>query len=168
MEDKSILVGRKGDKVFAKILGRGMGANSQILKDFVFRLIKEGVTNFTIDFEKCTIIDSTFIGTLLAINSQLESKGVQNGLELINVSSSNIRTLDMIGVTKFIPVQKKGEKFIANMQYLENREFSRQESVQHIYDAHELLGRINDENKIRFRYVNQFIKEELDRLTEED
>ena len=163
-EDKSIMVGQVDDKVFVKIIGRGMGPNSQILKDFVFQMMDKNITNFTVDFEKCTIIDSTFIGTLLAINNDLEGRGYKNALELINLSSANVRTLEMIGLTKFIPILKKGDKTIFNLKYLENREFSRLETVQHIYDAHELLGRINEENKIRFRYVNQFVREELENL----
>ena len=70
-EDKSIMVGQVDDKVFVKIIGRGMGVNSQILKGFIQQMMDKNITNFTIDFEKCTIIDSTFIGTLLAINNDL-------------------------------------------------------------------------------------------------
>ena len=60
----AFLVDAESDPVAVRVLGRASFQNSACLKDFIGEMLRTGHVRFVLDFERCSGIDSTFLGVL--------------------------------------------------------------------------------------------------------
>lgn len=67
-----VAVARGQDLVVIRVTGRGNMANAPALQEFVEHQRKAGFTQFLFDFERCTGLDSTFMGVMVGMHHSLE------------------------------------------------------------------------------------------------
>lgn len=67
-----VAVARGKDLVVIRVTGRGNMANAPALQEFVEQQREAGFTQFLFDFERCSGLDSTFMGVMVGMHHSLE------------------------------------------------------------------------------------------------
>lgn len=162
MESSSIEVGISKDRAFIRIKGRGDFLNSQVLKDFLHTMIQKGTTDFLLDLKDCKTMDSTFMGVLAGAALQLKNKH-QKKLTLFHVDEHNVQLLTTLGIHIFMNILPKAPSTPSDFESLPQSSSSKQKMAQQMLDAHSILMDISEENRIKFKDVYEYLKEELKR-----
>src|SRR6516162_747258 len=81
--DSSIQVGVRGPTVWVKVEGKGSFLNSGNLKEFANEMLNRGCREFVVDLADCTMMDSTFMGTIATVALRLRGLG-QGHLHVAN------------------------------------------------------------------------------------
>ncbi len=131
-------------------------------------MIKGGVRDFVIDLEHCSMMDSTFLGTLTgAALSLRETCG--STLCVLNANEHNEHLLTTLGLDHILDLDREGTRWADERRQV-CAELSRcgegqaapckDEQARQVLDAHETLSKLNAANECRFRDVIQFLKDE--------
>ncbi|HLX61200.1 MAG TPA: STAS domain-containing protein [Planctomycetota bacterium] len=68
-----VAVARGHDLVVIRVMGRGNMLNAPALQEFAEEQRKAGYTHFLFDFERCSGLDSTFMGVMVGMQSVSDS-----------------------------------------------------------------------------------------------
>lgn len=165
METNAIEVGTANNKAFVRIKGRGDFQNSQILKDFIHTVLEKGLSDLLIDLKECKTMDSTFMGVLAGTALELKNKH-QKRLTLYRVDEHNLKLLTTLGIHIFMNVVPNvPEANAPTFEILQPRPPSKREMATEMLTAHATLMDLSEENKIKFKDVYEFLKEEIKKNT---
>lgn len=147
------------ERVWISMQGEAIWHNSVVLRDFVHELQAEGVRFFFIDLESCRLMDSTFMGTLIGLSSQMTSES-RGALVIVQASVNCRRQLSLYGLDALllapeaeIPSLSEEDK----MLFLA-RAMPKEEMRSAILAAHEALVASSEENRLRFRDALDFLR----------
>ncbi len=142
-----IAVAREGQAVLLRVRGLGNMNISHVLNDFIETCLARHYRNYAIDLAGCRGMDSTFMGTLVGLETSVREAG--GWLCLLNVSESNVNLLKMIGVWGLVPVKEAFPMQAIETQrlYPDRRASCR---LRHIHQAHKNLVEIDERNRERF------------------
>lgn len=136
--------------IYVRVVGQGNMNNSMALKEFGDRMVRDGYSRFTFDLGRCTGMDSTFMGTLMAVALTTQAPG-QPGVLIINASVELRDLLENLGLTKFVRIcDSLAVPKDLELRCLEQRGSSGPDRVRFIKDMHEYLARIDERNRTRF------------------
>jgi anti-anti-sigma regulatory factor len=166
-EEPQFLVNPYDDPVVVKVLGKASFLNSAPVKDLFDRLVKHGKSRFIIDFEKCTGMDSTFLGILAGLGIGLMKSDPPGSVVLCRLSERNHELIENLGLHRLLAV--------------DSGDFSSEDSDSGSYDsigsadkpsevdnarmvlqAHENLVSIDESNKTKFQDVIAFLKNQVE------
>ena len=168
METSKILVARRANLGFVKVVGRGSFQNSGCLKSFYQQLLNDKAqkaNRFIIDLGECTYLDSTFLGILLGLGLKLRAAG--NGLlDILNASPRNIELLKNLGLDRLINITSKPAEEVngtatASLEELNCAIPTKKEAGPTILEAHEALMEFDPRNVPKFKDVVEFLREDL-------
>jgi anti-anti-sigma factor len=165
----NILVGRIGGVFWLRVEGRGSYQNSMQVKRAFQAVIEEGMHDLVIDLERCSMMDSTFLGTLTGTALALLEHG-GGTLSVLNANARNLQILNDLGLDQILDVDTQGIRWpeerrtvcedLATCQ--EQNATCKLEQTEHVLTAHQLLSNVNQQNRSRFRDVIHFLEKELD------
>jgi anti-sigma B factor antagonist len=160
----SILVGVIGEAVYIKVRGKGCFQNSPALKEFARQMLERGHRAFTFDLGECTVMDSTFMGTLAGMALRLRESG---GCLLVrNVNERNFELLRNLGLNNLFEIEPSSAALATGTVNGESaleteNELSRSEHASCMIEAHEALVNAAPENLARFKDVLEYLKQDL-------
>lgn len=163
--DDQILVGEHNNKVFISVNGRGNFQNSHPMKEFALAKMEENKKAFIINLQKCSGMDSTFMGVLAGLAIKLQKKGDAR-LKLIQVSAHNRELLETLGLDRLMDVTESSEEQAIQGTPVEQTEPGKSEVAKHMLEAHETLSDLSEVNQVKFKNVIEYIKEDLGKNTE--
>ena len=102
----SILVGTANRTVWVRVEGKGSFLNSTGLKEFTKEMINRGFREFAIDLKNCTVMDSTFMGTLAGVALRLRELG-QGNLRVTNLNERNSDLLSNLGLDQLFIIEPR-------------------------------------------------------------
>jgi len=160
----SILVGVTGNAVYIKVRGKGSFQNSPALKEFARQMLERGHRIFAFDLGECTVMDSTFMGTLAGMALRLRESG--GTLLVRNVNERNFELLRNLGLNNLFEIEPSSELLAAGSTNDESaleteNELSRSENAACMIEAHEALVDAAPENLARFKDVLEYLKQDL-------
>lgn len=165
----NILVGRIGGVFWLRVEGRGSYLNSMQVKRAFQAVIEEGTQDLVIDLERCSMMDSTFLGTLTGTALSLMEQG-GGTLSVLNANPRNLQLLNDLGLDQILDVDTQGTRWpeerravcedLATCQ--EKTAASKLEQTAHVLTAHQLLSNVSHQNQSRFKDVIHFLEKELD------
>jgi anti-anti-sigma factor len=159
----SILVGVTGNAVYIKVRGKGSFQNSPALKEFARQMLERGHRIFAFDLGECTVMDSTFMGTLAGMALRLRESG--GTLLVRNVNERNFELLRNLGLNNLFQIEPSSESPVVGSNgesALETEnELSRSEHAACMIEAHEALVDAAPENLARFKDVLEYLKQDL-------
>jgi anti-anti-sigma factor len=164
MEGHAIEVGTTSQKAFVRVKGRGDFQNSQVLKDFINAMIEKGLTEFLIDLKDCRTMDSTFMGVLAGTALQLKNK-YQKKLTLYHVEEHNLKLLTTLGIHIFMNIIPNEPGTPSQFEELPVTNSSKENLAQEMLKAHAILMEISEENRVKFKDVYEYLKEEIKKRT---
>jgi len=160
----TLLAVRVGDTVCVKISGRANFASSVDFKRLVHESRARGAQRFLVDLAACPIMDSTFLGVLASLGTQLSADNLppeQRPIELLNPTPKVADLIDNLGVLHlFRVVQGKDSE---NLCYtaVETAGATKLELSRNCLEAHQVLMDLNPENAAKFKDVAKFFAEDV-------
>ncbi|NRA40353.1 MAG: STAS domain-containing protein [Planctomycetes bacterium] len=151
---------------YIRVYGLANLKNAPVLSSFMETEIADGVAGAYMDLAECRGMDSTFMGTMVAISNNLDSVG--GGLVISNPTEHCARLLDMLGVAAVIPVRDDVCIPDANFVPLDcDVDLSHEQRMGVVKKAHEHLIALSKENESKFRPIIQAFEKEMDEKKDE-
>lgn len=158
------------DIVVIRVLGRGNHVNSAALRGVLDRTsTRDRCPFFIFDLEKCTAMDSTFLGVLASFALRQQQMRGSKAIA-VHLSRQVRESLELLGLKYVLDLRageppggvdlgSKGARFSAAPA----PEIGKVDRIVMMIEAHERLIDIDGENEIKFRGVLQSLRESLDR-----
>lgn len=167
----SILVGTRNRTVCVRVEGRGSFLNSTGLKEFAREMTNRGFREFVLDLKDCTVMDSTFMGTMAGIALRLREIG-QGELRVTNLNERNRDLLANLGLDQLFNMGGNGDAGPAGSPVapvtplvpqtpLEAQAVDKAEQAQTMIEAHEACIEANPANAEKFKDVLEYLKQDL-------
>jgi anti-sigma B factor antagonist len=160
----SILVGVTSRAVHIRVEGKGSFQNSPALKEFSKQMLERGFRNFVVDLNTCSVMDSTFMGTLAGIALRLREFG-DGRLVVRNANERNSDLLKNLGLNNLFEIESKipAVRSETNLEAapLEQTRSNRSDQAACMIEAHEALVDADPENLARFKDVLEYLKQDL-------
>jgi anti-sigma B factor antagonist len=144
--------------------GKGSFQNSPALKEFAKRMLERGFRHFVVDLNGCSVMDSTFMGTLAGIALRLREFG-SGSLLVCNANERNSDLLQNLGLNNLFEVESKGSELttenVAGAPLEADHPIDRSDQAECMIEAHEALVDADPENFARFKDVLEYLKQDL-------
>jgi anti-sigma B factor antagonist len=145
--------------------GKGSFQISPALKEFSKRMLERGFRIFIVDLNSCSVMDSTFMGTLAGIALRLREFG-NGGLLVRNANQRNADLLRNLGLNNLFEIESKvpSTRNESNLEAapLETADSTdRSDQAACMIEAHEALVDADPENLARFKDVLEYLKQDL-------
>ena len=155
-------VARTGQVIIVRVDGLGNMADAVPLWAFAEEELGKGAEAFAVDLSACTGMDSTFMGTLVALALALDE--LERGkLTVLNPSEVCVGLLQMVGADKFVEIAGVALEPDLEMERLPRTRGSVEARVELIRRAHERLVEIDRRNQERFGPFLKALVTELER-----
>ena len=128
-------------------------------------MLDRGFRSFIVDLNSCSVMDSTFMGTLAGIALRLREFG--NGrLVVRNANQRNADLLENLGLNNLFEIESKGSSAKSENHLeaapLEPRDSTdRSDQAACMIEAHEALVDADPGNLARFKDVLEYLKQDL-------
>lgn len=155
-----VLVGTAGQTVYVAVKGQGNFQNSHPLKEYALAMMERGNHDFLVDLDKCSGMDSTFMGVLAGVAIKLK-KNHNKTLKLVRVSPHNRELLETLGLASLVQIMEAGSGGAPAADPLKKSSVDKPAMSKHMLEAHETLSALSDLNKVKFKNVIQVLQEDL-------
>ncbi|MBN1477673.1 STAS domain-containing protein [Candidatus Sumerlaeota bacterium] len=167
--DEPVQVARVDDRLFViRVAGRGCYQNAGGLKQLFDSLTgADPDTELIIDLERCTSLDSTFMGVLAGVG--LNQRASKRGrMMLVNLNEHTSRQLHTLGLNHILDIRTGPTELPSSSGTLfekipEAQPQSRIEQIRMMIEAHERLIDAHRGNEVRFQGVLAYLGESLER-----
>jgi len=151
------------DNGYVEVHGPGNMNVAPILKDICYAMIAEGKRRIFVNMEHCSIVDSTFMGTLVNIHDRFKSLDVPEGdVYILNLNADNRRLFTMVGIHRIIEtITDDVDIPDFKTKRIEACEVDREEKLRVVVEAHEKLIEINEVNREKFEKFLDIVKREM-------
>jgi hypothetical protein len=130
------------------------------LKEFAKEMINRGHRNFYVDVESCSMMDSTFMGTLAGIGLRLKELG-HGEVVVFNANDRNEDLLRNLGLDHILTITKdRVLRFPKDEPSLEKLSDT-SVNAETMLEAHEALVEASAENLDRFKDVLEYLRQDL-------
>lgn len=153
-----IEVALANNTAYVKIYGRGTFQTVADFRDFVKKSLDDGCGVF-IDLANCETLDSTFIGTLVALGMGSKKDG-ESRLKLFNVSDHVKNILTTLGLLNILDIRDSVPSGGGEFSTLESTAHDKVEITDLMLDAHLTLSRLNERNAVEFKDVVEFLRQQ--------
>jgi anti-anti-sigma factor len=153
-----------GHHLYIRVVGSATMATALHLDTFVTAEIDSGTRQVYVDLSHCTGMDSTFMGTLVGVHNRM-AREVGGRVVILNPSPANRRLLDMLGLTKVMPVLE--QESLPHLAYVPIGQTGTQSYVKRmnrIKVAHENLVALSSRNQQQFSSFLEALEQDLSRL----
>lgn len=154
--------------VWIRVDCKGSFKISGQLRDFVMRQVADGNFRFVVDLDRCSGMDSTFMGTLLGVSRDIAAASADGVLDVINANGRNIQLLKNLGLTSILSVDEHCERWHEERQQIGKGltpclevSLDKKATADIMLEAHQALADAQPENKARFQDVIHYLEEDL-------
>lgn len=153
-----IEVAQGNGTAYVRIIGRGTFQVVADFRDFVKNSLSEGMGVF-IDLSDCETLDSTFIGTLVALSMSSKKDG-ENLVKIFNVSDHVKNILTTLGLLDILDIRDAAYGGDGQYSALQSTVHDKVEITELMLDAHLTLSKINERNAVEFKDVVEFLRQQ--------
>lgn len=145
--------------------GKGSFLNSSGMKEFAKEMIDRGRREFVIDLANCSVMDSTFMGTMAGIALRMRELG-EGHLHVVNLNERNRDLLSNLGLDQLFamelcPVAASASPDHKPLAQPSSGSHDPTEQAKTMLAAHEALVEAAPENLSKFKDVLEFLKQDL-------
>ncbi len=159
----NFLVDANSDPVAVRIEGRASFQNCACMRDFLTQVVGNGKRHVVMDFQRCTSMDSTFLGVLAGAAIQLRKQNPPGSLVLCRLGPRNLELVRNLGLHRLLIVDTGEPRVGVSEGQALNCEVQRDEiaSARLVLEAHENLVAADAENQAKFQDVLTFLRQQL-------
>lgn len=159
----SIKVGIAQEAVWIRVEGKGSFQNSVPLKEFSKEMLSRGLRSFVVDLKECSVMDSTFMGTLAGMASKIRSSG---GGELVvaNLNERNHSLLCNLGLDMLLKLEEAREapsELMSETTVLGTTGVDKLTEAKTILEAHEAVVSASPANESKFKDLIDFLRQDI-------
>jgi len=163
--NSSIQVGVSGPTVWVKVEGKGSFLNSGNLKEFAREMLHRGYREFVVDLADCPMMDSTFMGTMATVALRLRELG-QGHLHVVHCGNRCQELLSGLRLDQIFDIRANGDSApecgaLERPPRIQSPGDRKREQIETMPEAHDALGEAAPENKLRFKDVLDFLRQDL-------
>ena len=164
MKETDVLIAHNKDVYNIKVEGRANLEYAPPLRTLAKTIEGEKFEKISIDLEKCTAMDSTFMGVLAMLS--LRAKKIGSDIEIVNATDSNIALLRGLGIDKLFNLVKRDTSEVQEKQVWEKTETGADKlmTAETILDAHDTLMDVDPGNIPKFEKVVDLTRKEIDKM----
>ena len=155
------LIDVKSDPVLLRVEGRVTYTNCAPFSKLFAKLIAQGRNAYVIDFEKCTGMDSTFLGILAGVALEIRKMKPEGCFTICRLNERNMELIQNLGLHRIMNVEKDDERAEEGCAKKEVKGGG-MASKEAILDAHESLVEANKKNKREFHDVIEYLKKQVE------
>lgn len=160
--EPKFLVNANSDPVAVRVEGKASFKNCACVKDFLDKMIEGGKTRFVMDFEKCSGMDSTFLGVLAGTAIQLRKMQPRGTLVISRLNERNRELVQNLGLTRLLIVDDGAECKTGNGGSLDSTaETDEIAAARVVLDAHENLIEADGSNEAKFKDVISYLQQQV-------
>jgi anti-anti-sigma regulatory factor len=147
-----------------RVEGKGNFLNSGNFKDFAREMVNRGYREFVIDLEHCSMMDSTFMGTMAGVALRLRELG-HGHLHVVHCGTRSRELLTGLGLDQIFDIHANGS-VAPSCRTLEETAprdpvADKHDRAEQMLAAHEALCKAAPENVSRFKDVLEYLKQDL-------
>lgn len=165
-EEPQFIVNAYDDPVVLKVVGRASFLNSGPIKDVFERLVRQGKHRFVIDFQKCSGMDSTFLGIIAGLGLQMLKLNPPGAVVLCRLGDRNRELVRNLGLHRILIMEEDerpaGEGSGKAEVIGADRKLTELENARLVLEAHENLVELDASNKTRFQDVIAYLQSQID------
>ena len=150
------------DRVFVKIFEKASYLNCDPLRKFFEDQLKSGRTQFILDFQDCSMIDSTFLGIVVSLTLKNRQRSSSGSVVLLNLKGRNIETVRNLGIHQIAEVCSQSITCEEDLENLSDSSGNTAANTKTIYDAHKALMSLNEKNLRVFSDVISYLEQRKD------
>ncbi len=145
--------------IWVRVEGKGSFSNATGLKQFGKEMTNRGFRQFVIDLQRCTVMDSTFMGTLAGMSLRLRELG-SGQISVVNLNDRNRDLLVGLGLDRFFNMGPVPEGPVMQ-QVLPSTNDDKHTRAETMLEAHEAVVAANPANEAKFKDVLEYLKQDL-------
>jgi ABC-type transporter Mla MlaB component len=161
MKESDILIAQEAGVYRIKIDGRANFEYGPPLRSLAKNLENEKFEMISVNLEKCTGMDSTFMGILAMLG--LRAKKINAAMEIVNAGETNTALLKGLGLKNLFDFVDREEDKVFNWNKA-GKEGEKLDKAETVVDAHDTLMDVSPENVPKFKTVVDFAKKDLENL----
>jgi anti-anti-sigma factor len=158
------LVDAYSDPVVIRVDGRASFQNSGCLRDFISEMLARGKKRFVLDFQRCTSMDSTFLGVLAGAAIELKKSAPHGSIVATRVGQRNLELMRNLGLHRLLTLDS-GDVPLSFQKCdtpLEAKTSSEVENARMVLEAHENLVNADETNRSKFQDVLAFLRNRVE------
>ena len=161
-----LLITNKGGAYRVHVSGRATFECAPSLRNLAKKLETESFKEIRIDLEKCSWMDSTFMGILAML--ALRARKLNAPIYVCNASEQNVALLCGLGLKKFFQFVTDNAAELENTDGVWNDETPgvSDRKAQTVLEAHQTLMNVDEENIKKFEKVVDMVQRDIDRMNE--
>tara|TARA_B100000959_G_C14943135_1_gene608709 strand:- start:796 stop:1308 length:513 start_codon:yes stop_codon:yes gene_type:complete len=154
----------EADFVFTKVNGRASYLNCAPLKEFLHGQVAGGGRRLAFDFESCSSMDSTFLGTIVGVALELRKTDPPGSMALLGLGERNFDVVRNLGIHRLVSVEagESAMSFEGVAKAIEANGDRAPVDEELIFEAHKRLSELNEKNARLFQDVVGFLKQHQD------
>jgi anti-anti-sigma regulatory factor len=150
----------EGKTVRILVKGKGTFSTSAGLREFAKEMINRGHRQFLIDIKSCSMMDSTFMGTLAGIGLHLKELG-QGNVVICNSNERNESLLRNLGLDHLLTITNERAFQAPGPDHMEQLPQTKSDNAETVLEAHEALVQASPSNLERFKDVLDYLRQDL-------
>ncbi|HPA72136.1 MAG TPA: STAS domain-containing protein [Spirochaetota bacterium] len=147
-------VGIKGDTILIRAVGEMRAGNCFALNQHLVPYLekKDSPLNIIIDLGACDYMDSTFIGFIISLEHKCRSAGC-GGVTILRPTERSRAVLRKLSALQRlrIDITSPPPDIPVFAIQADSRSFGLRQNVELMFEAHECLGELSEENRRQFR-----------------
>lgn len=160
--EPQFLVNADSDPVAVRVEGKASFKNCARVKEFLDRMIDGGKTRFVMDFEKCTGMDSTFLGVLAGTAIRLRKMEPRGTLVISHLNERNRELVQNLGLTRLLIVDDGAVCETAEGSALKSTPVTDEiTAARQVLNAHKNLIEADGGNEAKFKDVISFLQQQV-------
>ena len=169
-------VARQGATAYLRVLGRATFTSGPVLKQFGTAAIEDGCNRIVLDVLACEGMDSTFMGVLAGLATRL-TRQTGGSMLMLNISDKLFEILSALGLNQLMDCRRLGarpEPLVEPplpahaLRPITAAAGSLQTTQRVMLEAHTDLAAVSAENRIRFKDVLTYLRENGSRTTADE
>ena len=155
-------------EAWIRIIGQGNCRISPSFKALFLDLTDRGSNHFVLDLEDCQGVDSTFIGVMAKLATQIKSSSKSSQFLIREANERVTKSISSLGIealNQFVTAQKTPPPGDAIFHAFDKKTDSSIDSKIDVcktsLEAHTTLCDLNEDNKKKFQHVLDFLNDDL-------
>lgn len=148
---------------YIRVHGRATFKIGPALKQFGVMALEKGCRRIIVEMQDCVGMDSTFMGVLAGLATQLKKSDGE--VILRNISEKNAFLIKMLGINHLVKMDATGAgtNAMPDKSVPLNTGVDKKQMTQTMITAHEALIDAAPDNMVKFKDVLVYLKEDLSR-----
>jgi len=159
----SVEVAVRSLDAYVRVRGRATFKIGPALKQFGMAAIEKGCRRVIVEMQDCVGMDSTFMGVLAGLATQIKKS--EGEVILRNISDKNAFLIKMLGIHHLVKIDSEASVgAMPEKSSLLQMSADKKQVTQTMIAAHETLIEAAPDNMVKFKDVLAYLKEDLSRV----